>query len=362
MTVSPRKRALIFLSQSESLTPRGRRLIDEKLGGPENALEGFSYDIRRLIGDKAYRELAAVRDRGVDALIEAMEKSGVRAVSMEDDDYPEKLRVIPDAPELLYIRGTIPEGPALSVVGSRHNTRYGRDSALRLSRDIAACGVLIVSGLARGIDTAAHEGALSGNGKTAAVLGCGLDLIYPPENKELAEKIVASGGALVSEFALGTPPLPYHFPRRNRIISGLSDALLLIEAALRSGTQSTVNHALDQGRMVFALPGNIDSPGSELPLKLLKEGAEMCTCPSDILSRLRVPERRTEVGEAVSLSDPAPADHPVLRALRLEEKTFEELLAETGMDAGSLSGELSLLELDGKIEKRPGRAYALVRE
>ena len=361
MTVSPRKRALIFLSQSESLTPRGRRLIDEKLGGPENALEGFSYDIRRLIGDKAYRELAAVRDRGVDALIEAMEKAGVRAVSMEDSDYPEKLRMIPDAPELLYIRGTIPEGPALSVVGSRHNTRYGRDSALRLSRDIASCGVLIVSGLARGIDTAAHEGALSGSGKTAAVMGCGLDQIYPPENKALAEKIVASGGALVSEFALGTPPLPYHFPRRNRIISGLSDALLLIEAALRSGTQSTVNHALDQGRMVFALPGNIDSPGSELPLKLLKEGAEMCTCPSDILSRLHVPERRAEEREALSASGPAPADHPVLRALRLEEKTFEELLAETGMDAGSLSGELSLLELDGKIEKRPGRAYALVR-
>ena len=360
MTYSRRARALIFLSQAENLTPRGRRLIDEKLGGPENALENFSSDLRRLTGDRAYRELAAARDRGVDALIESLEKAGVRAVSMDDEAYPEKLRTIPDAPELLYVRGTLPEGPALSVVGSRHNTRYGRDCAFRLSRDIAACGVWIVSGLARGIDTAAHQGALAGNGKTAAVLGCGPDTVYPPENKELAEQIVASGGALISEFPLGTPPLPYHFPRRNRIISGLTDALLLVEAALRSGTQSTVSHALDQGRTVFALPGNIDSPGSELPLKLLKEGAEICTCPSDILSRLRVPERRPEI-PAMPAADAAAADHPVLRALRLEEKTFEELLGETGMDAGALSGELSLLELDGKIEKRPGRAYALVR-
>ena len=133
-----------------------------------------------------------------------------------------------------------------------------------------------------------------------------------------------------------------------------------MEATLRSGTQSTVSHALDQGRTVFALPGNIDSPGSELPLKLLKEGAEICTCPSDILSRLRVPERRPEISQ-MPAADAEPADHPVLRALRLEEKTFEELLGETGMDAGTLSGELSLLELDGRIEKRPGRAYALVR-
>ncbi len=360
MTYSRRARALIFLSQAESLTPRGRRLIDEKLGGPENALENFSSDLRRLTGDRAYRELAAARDRGADALIGDLEKAGVRAVTADDAEYPEKLRTIPDAPELLYVRGTLPDGPALSVVGSRHNTRYGRDCAFRLSRDTAACGVWIVSGLARGIDTAAHQGALAGNGKTAAVLGCGIDIVYPPENKELAEQIVASGGALISEFPLGTPPLPYHFPRRNRIISGLTDALLLVEAALRSGTQSTVSHALDQGRTVFALPGNIDSPGSELPLKLLKEGAEICTCPSDILSRLRVPERRPEI-PVMPDADAAAADHPVLRALHLEEKTFEELLEETGLDAGTLSGELSLLELDGKIEKRPGRAYALAR-
>ena len=359
MNCSEHKKALIFLSQSESLTPRGRRLIDEKLGGPEGALNGWSAEIRRLVGDKPFRELAAVRDRGIDRLLEDMEKAGVRACCAEDPEYPGKLRDIPDAPELLYVKGNLPQGPALSVVGSRHSTRYGRDCAFRLSRDIAACGVAIVSGMARGIDTAAHQGALAGRGKTAAVLGCGLDQVYPPENRELADQIILSGGALVSEFALGTPPLPYHFPRRNRIISGLTDALLLVEAGLRSGTQSTVNHALDQGRTVFALPGNIDSPGSELPLKLLKEGAEMCTCPSDILSRLKVspPEAPAEPAAAPA----GAADHPVLRALRLEEKTFEELLAETGMDIGTLSGELSLLELDGKIEKLPGRAYALVR-
>ena len=361
MDCSEHLKALIFLSQSESLTPRGRRLIDEKMGGPEGALKDFSYSIRRLIGDKAYQELSRARERGMDELLARLEQENVRALCSEDAAYPEKLRRIPDPPELLYVKGAIPQGPSLAVVGSRHNTRYGRDSAFRLARDTASCGVAIISGLARGIDTASHEGALAGKGVTVAVLGSGLDSIYPYENKGLAQSILDAGGALVSEFALGQSPMPYHFPRRNRIISGLSDALLLVEATLRSGTQSTVNHALEQGRTVFALPGNIDSPLSELPLKLLKEGAEICTCASDILSRLPIPQPLPAQAQKKTPQRGTP-DHPILRALYLEEKTFEELLSETGMDAGALSSELSLLELEGQIEKRPGRTYALLRE
>ena len=293
---------------------------------------------------------------------DAYEKAGIHWCHRMDACYPKRMRDIPDPPIILFWRGELPpeEEKTAAVIGARRCSAYGRSMAERFGSALAKEGVAVISGMAMGIDGYAQSAAVNAGGRSFAVLGCGVDQAYPAVNRPLYESLLTAGG-VISEYKPGTPPLPYHFPRRNRIISGLSDALLLIEAALRSGTQSTVNHALDQGRMVFALPGNIDSPGSELPLKLLKEGAEMCTCPSDILSRLHVPERRTEEREALSASGPAPADHPVLRALRLEEKTFEELLSETGMDAGSLSGELSLLELDGKIEKRPGRAYALVR-
>ena len=352
-------KGLILLSQAESLTPRGRRLIDEKMGGPEAVLKDFSPAVKKLVGEKAWQELREALEKGLEALTDAMEKEGVTALTRWEAEFPGRLRDIPDAPELLYVKGVLPQGPALAVVGSRHDTRYGRESAFSLSRDTAKSGVVIVSGMARGIDTAAHRGALAAQGRTVAVLGCGVDVIYPPENRDLAAQIAASGGALVSEYPLGTAPLPYHFPRRNRIISGLSDALLLIEAALKSGTQSTVNHALDQGRTVFALPGNIDAPGSELPLKLLKDGAEICTCAWDIVSRLpAVPALKREEEPGVPA---APPDHPVLKALFYEEKTFEELLSETGLAPADLSSELSLLELDGQVEKRPGRAYALAR-
>ena len=360
MALSERTLALIWLSQSESLTPRGRRLIDEELGGPENAMRSFSPKVRALVGAKAYDELSLALKAEPEKLAARLETLGISVLTREDAAYPARMRDIPDAPELLYLRGRLPQGPGLAVVGSRRDTRYGRESAFRLSRETAEKGVVIVSGLARGIDTAAHKGALAADGKTVAVLGCGLDSVYPPENKELAETILARGGALVGEYPPGQAPLPYHFPRRNRIISGLADGLLLIEATLKSGTQSTVNHALEQGRVIFALPGNIDAPGSELPLKLLKDGAELCTCAWDILSRLPVP--RQPAPEEKAPSSGREPEHPLLKALYLEDKTFEELLSETGMDPSALSSELTLLELDGKLEKRPGRTYALVRD
>ena len=335
----------------------------ERHGSASAAYEAFSYDARRLVGEKAYAELAKAKERGLDALSEALAGQGVAALTLKEAGYPARLRPVPDAPELLYVRGQLSERPAVAIVGSRHDTRYGRDMAFRLARDLAAAGVTVVSGLARGIDTAAHRGALAAKGRTVAVLGCGLDQVYPPDNRDLAQEIVRTGGALVSEFPLGASPLPYHFPRRNRIISGLADALLLIEAALRSGTQSTVNHALEQGRTVFALPGNVDAPGSELPIKLLKEGAELCACASDILCRLPgvAPSNNGEASPCSPAEAEQASGDPVVRALLREEKTFEELLAETGLAPGDLSARLSLLELDEVIEKRAGRAYALVQ-
>ena len=351
----PNAKAEIWLSASENLTAHGREMLLRDAGDAAGALRCFSPRAASLIGDKAYRELSEA-GAALDRTLERLNALSIRAVTPLNPDFPDKLRDIPDPPPLLFVRGTFSDRPAVAIVGSRRDTRYGRGQAFRIARELAEAGVVIVSGLARGIDTAAHRGAVAARGLTCAVMGCGLDQTYPQENADLAEEIIRLGGALVSEFPPGAAPLPYHFPRRNRLISGLSDAVLLVEATLRSGTQSTINHALNQGRTVFALPGNVDAPGSELPLQLLRDGAEMCLGAEDILDCLHIARK------AAAPSAPAPAeepDDPLLKALCRESKTFEELLAETGLPAPALTARLSLLELDGRIERLPGQAFAL---
>ena len=339
------------------------RLMNEH-GSACEIYDRFSPGMSDILGRDGWAVLEGLRSKGPDGLVMQLESAGIGAVTRAGEDYPDSLRHIPSPPRALFVKGRLPgsDCPAVAVVGSRRDTRYGRAQAKRIARELAQNGVVIVSGLARGIDTAAHEGALEGGGITVAVLGNGLPGIYPPENRDLADRIVASGGAVVSEYAPGAKPLGYHFPIRNRIISGLSDAVLLIEAMRRSGTASTVHHALSQGREIFALPGNVDAPGSELPLQLLKEGAGLCTCGEDILTAMGWRRKASQISFAdlMDLTDEDRAD-PVLSALEKEEKTFEELLDETGLSLQEINTRLTLLELDGRIEKRGGRAYALRR-
>lgn len=347
--------ALMWLSSAEMLTQKGRTALIEYYGSAQKAFSGFSAAARSLVGGKAYEALQNAKENGLLSIARQLSKLNARVTAKGEANYPKKLLPLEDAPDLLYYRGELSDAPAVAIVGSRHDTRYGRSQAFSIAKDLALAGVTVVSGLARGIDTAAHQGALAGGGKTVAVLGCGLATTYPPENATLTENIVRSGGTIVTEYAPDIAPLPFHFPHRNRIISGLSDALLLVEATLKSGTNSTVNHALNQGVPIFALPGNVDAPGSELPLLLLKQGALMATDAGDILAELKIsPKQQTKVQ-----AESKPTDDPILSALQREEKTFEELAAETGMTPADLSSALSMLELDGKIEKRAGRAYAL---
>ena len=353
--MTPAARAEIWLSMSEALTARGRRLLLEDAGGASSALARFGPQALRLIGDRAYRELLDAAG-ALDQALARMDAQGIRALTPDDPDFPAKLAGIPDPPALIYVRGRLNSRPAVAVVGSRRDTRYGREQAQRIARELAEAGVVIVSGLARGIDTAAHKGAVQAGGLSFGVLGCGLDQMYPKENTPLADELIRLGGAVLSELPPGAAPLPYHFPRRNRLISGLADGVLLIEATLRSGTQSTINHALDQGRTVFALPGNVDAPGSELPLQLLRDGAELCTRASDILSRLKIARPAAAPAPPSTAEEP---DDPILRALFRETKTFEELLEETGLSAQALTARLGLLELDGRVERLPGRAFGL---
>ena len=339
------------------------RQLTEKEGGAEALWASFSPALYDLLGKENFPILNDLRQTQCARILRVMDEARVTPVFLGAANYPERLASIQDAPDVLFVRGALPlDLPAVAIVGSRRSTRYGSTQARKIAREVSMAGISVVSGMARGIDTAAHLGALDGGAPTVAVLGCGVTQAYPPENRELAQTIIDSGGAVISELSPDAPPLPYHFPVRNRIISGLSQGVLLVEATEKSGTQSTGEPALAQGREVFALPGNVDSPGSELPLRFLREGASMCTCGEDIIQVLA--PRREKLVQSSFLPEDSPEDagDPVLNALAMEEKTLEELIDETGLSAGELGTRLTLLELEGRVERRAGRAYARIKQ
>jgi DNA processing protein len=282
-----------------------------------------------------------------------------------DPHYPKLLAALASPPEL-YVRGTLTEADALGVaiVGSRRATPYGVEVAGQLASDLAARGVTIVSGLARGIDTAAHRGALAAGGRTIAVLGCGIDVVYPPENRRLACEIEQAGG-VVSQFAPGTPPLPHHFPARNRTLAGLALGVVVVEAAERSGALITAGLAADLGREVFAVPGKITSGSSRGAHKLIQDGAKLVQDWTDVVHELPEPSRR-----AVVLStSPGPANRPsdgtpegrVLGLLAPDEpRHIEELIVAAGTDAAHVSSVLVALEIGGWVQQLPGQRWLSV--
>lgn len=285
-------------------------------------------------------------------------------LTLDDPRYPAILREIADPPLLLYVIGrpAVLAGPALAIVGSRNATAQGVANARAFAQALSATGLTIVSGMALGIDTAAHDGALQAAGSTVAVIGTGADLVYPPRNEALARRIAAAG-CIVSEYALGTPPLPENFPRRNRIISGLCRGVLVVEAAKRSGSLITAHVANDQGRDVFAIPGSIHAPLSKGCHKLIKEGAKLVESAADILQ---------ELGMAASPAPgpaPTPAPGPddagqhgaLLHALGHDPVSAERLLALTGTPPSALSSQLLALELAGHVERLPGGLFQRVK-
>ena len=354
----------LALQCAHALDWRRQQVLLEQYGTAEAVLTRMDQGVRDIAGDKAFDELRQIKKIGARQLLEKLEAAGAQMVFPEDDGYPALLRQIADPPHALFLRGTpAPDERSVAIVGSRHDTRYGRTQAKKIARELAEAGVTVVSGLARGIDTAAHEGALEGGGRTVAVMGNGIDTVYPAENRELAQRIIDSGGAVITEFPFGSEPLAYHFPIRNRIISGISAALLLIEGNARSGTMITAGFAAEQGREVFALPGAVDAPGSAAPLALLRDGAGICTCGRDILADMGWADREP-VAEAIEMPETRFAVlNDVQRCIALlmleEPKSFEELAEEAGLAPDALSSELTLMELDGFVEARAGRVYAL---
>jgi DNA processing protein len=287
---------------------------------------------------------------------------GVTLLTWDSVGYPSLLKNIPDPPPVLYVQGELlPQDEwALAVVGTRRATVYGREITRSLIGGLAAGGVTIVSGLAHGIDTHAHQAALDVGGRTIAVLGCGIDVIYPSRNRKLAESIIQHG-ALVSEYPLGTPPESGNFPRRNRVISGLSLGVLIVEGAIRSGAMITADYALDQGREVFAVPGNISSRMSGGPNQLIQQGAKLVTCIGDILEELNLTmvAEQTEAREIIPDNE---AEAVLLKHLSSEPMHVDELGRAVEMPINEVASALALMELKGKVRQVGGMNYIIARE
>jgi DNA processing protein len=381
--VPPHIQALLRLTLTPGLGPVLIARLLEAYGSPQAVLNCSAADLQRIrgIGDakgasivKGLKESAS----RIDDELALADRLGVRLIAASDSAYPPLLRTIPDAPPLLYVRGTLRPQDAdaypVAIVGSRNATAYGIEQAERFGRVLARSGLTIVSGGARGIDTAAHRGAMRSAGRTVAVLGCGLAECYPPENRELFDRIVATdAGAIVSELPLRSPPESDNFPARNRLISGISLGVIVIEAGRKSGSLITARIALeDHNREVMAVPGRVDSAASQGTHELLKKhGAALVTEPGDVLETLETPARHSFEGtHEARYADPSkpteslfepkaaapalaltPAQQAILAALEAPA-TVDEIARDTGLAPGALRAELTLLELQKRVTRR----------
>lgn len=299
----------------------------------------------------------------LDAELAKVASLDAHIITWADSQYPENLRHIADAPPLLYVRGTLLPSDllALSIVGTRRATRYGIDVANRMAYWLASQGVTIVSGMALGVDTAAHRGALQAKGRTIAILGSGIDIVYPKENALLAQD-VAKNGALISEFPLGTPPSGKNFPRRNRIISGLSLGILIAEAPKNSGAIITAETALEQGRDVFAIPANIFNEMGAGCNRLIQEGAKLVMRASDILDELNVTYDNHVTKEKTETIAPAgDIEHQILSLLDSEPLHIDEIVRKTGLETSKVASTLAILELKGLAQTVGAMQYCRAR-
>jgi DNA processing protein len=375
-SVGEERLAWLALALSPGLGPK--RILDA-MSGLKSASQIFSMTLTDLEGLRFPASAAQfIFDGKARAAAEAewvrVVAQGATIVSFACPQYPERLKEIYDPPPVLWVRGdaSLLSRPSIAVVGTRHPTPYGSGIAELLSRDLAARQLLIVSGMARGIDSCAHRGALAARRPTVAVWGTGIDVVYPKENKKLAEEILALGGAIVSEVPMGTFPAPQNFPRRNRILSGLSVAVLVVEASENSGTRVTARCAADQNRDLFAVPGNVTNKGSWTPNTLIKQGAKLVATWEDVWeelpSQVRLElesyapvESRTETTVSL-LPDPVlrPQEVMVLEVLRKDASLqIDEILdlLETQLTSSEVFTALFELEMAGRVRSLPGKNY-----
>ncbi len=341
-----------------------KRLLD-RFNTPEAVFRAPLKELLRIegLGQRVAGEIRkGPSEKAVERELSLLGRTGGRVVTLKDDDYPKRLKDIYDPPALLYLRGELRKEDelAVAIVGSRKTSGYGREITERIGEDLARHGVTVVSGMARGIDSVGHHGALQGGGRTIAVLGCGVDVIYPSENRNLFYRII-DRGAVVSEFPMGSPPEAGHFPRRNRIISGLCIGVVIVQASADSGSLITAGYALEQGREVFAVPGNVGAEGSRGTNQLIKEGAKLVEASEDILEEILPQWRREEEmarkGEALALRL-TEGEKSVYGLLSETPLHIDAIIRESQLDPGSVSSLLLNLELKGLISQWPGKCFS----
>jgi DNA processing protein len=368
--VSAEVRDLLTLSLVPGIGPRLTAALLERFGSAGAALRAsvaelsaVPYISPRLA--ESIQQAAAQTD--ATAELERMEKHGVRLIVLGTPEYPDSLANVPDPPHLLYIRGTLTpaDASAVALVGSRHCTDYGRRLAARLATGLARAGVTVVSGLARGIDGAAHRAALEAGGRTLAVLAGGLSRIYPPEHTDLAREVEAAG-AVLTEASMDQEPLAGLFPVRNRIISGLSKIVVLVEAAQKSGALITASHAAEQGRTVLAVPGSVEAATSGGCHELIRKGAVLCRGVEDILEELHgVSAMALAEKQAASAAPPAPPGPPPglddnqrrIWEMLTEACHLDQLVQRLGLTVPQVSGALMMMEMRKVVRRLPGNRY-----
>jgi len=353
---------MVALSKVTGIGPARMRLLLDYFGGAEAAWRASATDliVAGLDGKTTEALLEAKRTGDPFKDMARIEAAGVRVLTWDSEDYPERLRDVDDSPPVLYMLGEVSSADAwaVAIVGTRRATSYGREVAARLSAGLAEAGVSVISGLAKGVDTVAHNAALDAGGRTIAVLGSGVDVIYPYENRHLAQRIVDEGrGAVLSEYPIGTRPEPTNFPPRNRIISGLSLGVLVVEADEKSGALITVRFALEHGRDVFAVPGPITSRASDGTNGLLKRGAKCVTRVEDILEELDI-RMVSEHVEAVRALPADPTERMLLELLQDSSQHVDELTNKSGLPPSTVSAVLTMMELKGMVRNVGGMQYS----
>jgi DNA processing protein len=365
----------LALSLTPGLGPTRVKKLAEHFGSAERVLHASLTELEATgMPAVAAQSLATGKsfELAQRELLKASE-AGARIIALDDPEYPARLKEIYDPPVVLYVRGAVAvlSHPGIAVVGTRHPTPYGSGMAERLSSDLAGHGLIIISGMARGVDSAAHRGAIAARGKTIAVFGTGIDVIYPKENTRLAEQILALGGALISEFPMATFAAPQNFPIRNRIISGMSVGVLVVEAAEYSGTRITSRCALEQNRDVYAVPGNVTNKNSWGPNTLIKQGAKLVATWEDVWEELppdvqlalapAAPESSEDHTASLFPDDnPSPHEKKLLRLLKADEATHIDQLVEAleaEMSSSEIFAALFELELNGKVKQLPGKNF-----
>lgn len=362
----------VWLSSLVKINAKQKKELIEYFGDPKNIWDAtenelLNYPFATKIMLEQLKDNKSKTD--VNNIMSVIQKEKISIIKYDDENYPENLKNIFDPPLIIYAKGCVlAKEKSIAVVGSRNATRYGLDVSKSFSYKLAKCGLTIISGLAKGIDSMAHIGALEAGGRTIAVLGCGVDLTYPKENEKLMENIILNG-AVISEYVPGTLPLPFNFPNRNRLISGISEGVVVIEAGKKSGSLITANCALEQGREVFAIPGNINCNSSTGTNMLIKDGAKVVLDIFDILDELNISTDLSD-SEVVEYKDgqitniyidASEAEMKIIKCIGYETMHIDMIGRLCNMDICKLNSLIVIMELKGFLEQLPGKIYRAKR-